>query len=309
MPSMFDTRSHSWREVGLARQLNRRAVKRAGIEAVLLLALFAAVVVVYQEREVLFGRQFDTPVSILAAISLVALGWQFARDAGRVAAPLLYRRLDPATAGTVGFLVRLVFMVAATIVALRFAGLTPKQLALGGAFTAVVLGLAAQQTVGNLFAGTVLLSARPFRVGDRVRLQGGPLAGTLEGVVSSLGLLYTTFAQGEDQIMVPNSVVLSVAVVPLRQPAALDLRASLLPGTTPAHVQRLLDEHIDVPLRDRPVVGLEAIDRDEVVLRITVVPEHPGDGPHLASVVLEALGPLMRGAGRVEGAPEPVAVS
>ena len=107
-------------------------------------------------------------------------------------------------------------------------------------------------------------------------------AGTLEGVVSSLGLLYTTFAHGEDQIMVPNSVVLSVAVVPLRQPAALDLRASLLPGTTPAHVQRLLDEHLDVPLRDRAVVGLEAIDRHEVVLRITVVPENPGDGPHLA---------------------------
>lgn len=30
--------------------------------------------------------------------------------------------------------------------------------------------LAAQQTVGNLIAGTVLLSARPFRVGDRMRV-------------------------------------------------------------------------------------------------------------------------------------------
>lgn len=30
--------------------------------------------------------------------------------------------------------------------------------------------LAAQQTVGNLIAGTVLLSARPFRVGDRIRV-------------------------------------------------------------------------------------------------------------------------------------------
>ena len=44
----------------------------------------------------------------------------------------------------------------------------------------------------------VLLSARPFRVGERVRLQGGGLAGQIEGVVSSLGLLYTTFAQGDD---------------------------------------------------------------------------------------------------------------
>ncbi len=88
----------------------------------------------------------------------------------------------------------------------------------------------------------VLLSARPFRVGDRVRFQGGGLAGTVEGVVSSLGLLYTTLADGDDQIMVPNSVVLAVAVVPLREPAGVDLRARLRPGVTPSDIQRLLEE-------------------------------------------------------------------
>ena len=65
-------------------------------------------------------------------------------------------------------------------------------------------------------SGSMVISARPFRVGDRVRLQAGGLAGQLEGVVASLGLLYTTFAQGDDSIMVPNNVVLSAAVVPLR---------------------------------------------------------------------------------------------
>ena len=59
----------------------------------------------------------------------------------------------------------------------------------------------------------MLLSARPFRVGDRVRLQGGQIAGQIEGTISSLGLLYTTFATGEGSVMVPNSVVLSVAVL------------------------------------------------------------------------------------------------
>ncbi len=137
------------------------------------------------------------------------LGWAIARDIGRGLGPPLFRRLDPATAGTVGFLIRLLTIVLALLVALRVAGIEARTLALGGAFTAVIFGLAAQQTLGNVIAGTVLLSARPFRVGDRVRLQGGPLAGQLEGTVSSLGLLYTTFANGEDSIMVPNSVVLN----------------------------------------------------------------------------------------------------
>ncbi len=287
---MFETRTQSWRDAGLARQLTKQAVKRARIEAVVLLALLVGVIVVYHHRVTLFGAALDTPARIITAIALIAIGWQFARDVGRVLQPYLYRRLDPATAGTIGFLVRLVFVIVTTIAALRFAGLTTRQVALGGAFTAVIFGLAAQQTLGNLFAGIVLLSARPFRVGERVRMQGGPLAGTVEGVVSSLGLLYTVLANGADQVMVPNSVVLNVAVVPLREPASLDLVARLEPGTTPETVQRVLDRAITVPLRERVRVSLEAIDGDAVVMRIQAVPERPHDGPTLASEVLEAVG-------------------
>lgn len=297
---MFQTRSHSWAEAGLARQLTRRAVKKARVEAVLLFVLLAGVLTLYAERATLFGRAFDTPVSLIAAVALIAIGWQFARDLGRGVGPVLYRRLDPATAGTVGFLIRLGFVLVITLVALRVAGLTPRQVALGGAFTAVVLGLAAQQTIGNLFAGVVLLSARPFRVGERVRMQGGPLAGTVEGIVSSLGLLYTTLAAGDDQVMVPNSVVLNSAVVPLRQATGLDLRARLHPGTTPADVQRELEACIPVALREPPRVHLEAIDHDGVLVRITAAPQFPHDGPELATAVQAALAERMGARG---GAP------
>src|SRR6201999_1041069 len=149
------------------------------------------------------------------------------------------------TAGTVGFLIRLTTMLAAIPIALRLAGTHPRTRVLGGAATAVVLGLAAQQTLANVIAGTVLLNARTFRVGERIRLQGGGLAGSVEGVVASLGLMYTTLASGADTIMVPNSVVLNVAVVPLREPAAVDLRARLRPGTTPVELEELLKESIE----------------------------------------------------------------
>src|SRR5438309_10269902 len=98
------------------------------------------------------------------------LGWAIARDVGRGLGPPLFRRLDPATAGTVGFLIRLVTIAVALLVALWVAGVEARTLALGGAFTAVILGLAAQQTIGNVVAGSVLLGARPFRVGEVGRL-------------------------------------------------------------------------------------------------------------------------------------------
>ncbi|MEA2256344.1 MAG: small conductance mechanosensitive channel [Solirubrobacteraceae bacterium] len=289
MKRLLDTRSHSWREAGRAREHSRRAVTRARLELAVLLPLLAGVLTVYAYREKLFGPAYDTPVRIGTVLALIMLGWQFARDVGRSVGPTLFRRLDPATAGTFGFLIRLSFVFAAVIVALRVAGLDPRTLAVGGAFTAVIVGLAAQQTLGNLIAGTVLLSARPFRVGERVRLQGGPLAGQVEGVVSSLGLLYTTFSQGDDQVMVPNSVVLNVAIVPLREPEGVDLRARLPSEITPLEVQERLEAAVATPLRDRPEITLEEIDGDELVVRISATPERPADGPRLATEVLEAM--------------------
>ncbi len=219
---MFETRSQAWREAGLLRQVSPGAVRKARWEALLLVPLFVGVVVLYENRYSLLGLDkygrgelswLRTPVDLLTVVVLLMLGWAIARDFGRAFGPALFRRMDPAVAGTVGFVIRLATVAVALVVALSIAGVNPRTLALGGAFTAVIVGLAAQQTLGNVIAGTVLLSARPFRVGDSVRLQGGQIAGQIEGTIGSLGLLYTTFATEEGSIMVPNSVVLSVAVL------------------------------------------------------------------------------------------------
>jgi small conductance mechanosensitive channel len=283
----------------LTLQTAQRA-RRARRELLVLVPLLAVTVFAYARREELFG--VDTPARVGAALVMVILGWALARDLGRFTAPALFRRMDPATAGTVGFLIRLIFIVAAALLALRVAGLQPETLAVGGAITAVVFGLAAQQTLGNLIAGLVLISARPFKVGDRVRLQAGGLAGQVEGVVASLGLLYTTFAQGRDSVMVPNNVVLSSAVVPLREPAAVDLRARLRPDVRPSDLQALLEDNVTTPVRTEPSISLEEVDRDEVVVRIAATPLSDGDGPRLADEVLAAIASVT---GEVDDAPRP----
>jgi small conductance mechanosensitive channel len=307
-PKMFETRSQAWKEVGLLRQISPRVVKRARLEVLVLLPVFIGVVLLYDSRAELLGnyvkeyknhqivfagykleQAIETPLTIATVLILVILGWTIARDIGRGLGPALFRRLDPATAGTVGFLIRLATIVLALIVALQVAGIEAKTLALGGAFTAVIFGLAAQQTLGNLIAGTVLLSARPFRVGERVRLQGGPLAGQIEGTVSSLGLLYTTFATGEDSILVPNSVVLNVAVLPLREPEAVNLRARLRAGMTPGDLQETLERSLQTPLRDSPRITLEELDGEEVVVRIAATPRVASQGRQLASELLSVV--------------------
>jgi small conductance mechanosensitive channel len=290
--ALIDARGRVLRDGALTRHLSHGAVRRARIQSLLLLPALAGVLVVYSERRALFGPEWDETIRIITAVALISLGWQFARAVGRALGPILFPRLEPATAGTAGFLIRLATALTTTVIALRVAGLTPRTLALGSAVTAVVVGLAAQQTIGNLFAGTLLLSARPFRVGERIRLQGGPLAGTVEGVVSSLGLLYTTLARGEDPIMVPNSVVLNVAIVPLREPPSVELRARLRPGITPLDVEQILREAIRTPMRGPPSITLEEVDGDDIVVRVTAAPKRPSDGPQLASEVLAAVSEL-----------------
>jgi small conductance mechanosensitive channel len=180
-------------------------------------------------------------------------------------------------------------MGVALILALSVAGASLQSLAVGGAFTAVILGLAAQQTLGNVIAGMVLLSARPFRVGERVRLQAGALGGQIDGVVSSLGLLYTTLSRGGERVMIPNTQVLAAVVVPLREPDGVDVKVRLTSGVRPSQVQAILDQEVATPTRNGASVLLEEVDGDDVVVRVQATPEIPDEGAKLADEIMLAL--------------------
>src|SRR5262249_43750204 len=103
-----------------------------------------------------------------------------------------------------------------------YAHLVPELRALGTALLAgvsvvsVVVGLAAQSTLGNLVAGLSLVLYRPIRVGDRVQLNTpkGLVTATAENV--SLG--YTILRDDDgDEVIVPNSVMVSTIVIRLRR--------------------------------------------------------------------------------------------
>jgi small-conductance mechanosensitive channel len=135
----------------------------------------------------------------------------------------------------------------------------------------------------------VLLSARPFRVGMRVRLQAGQLGGPIDGVVSSLGLLYTQLARGQDMVLIPNTVVLASVVVPVREPDPVDVTVKLHSGIRVTTIQAILDENVSTPTRSEPSVLLQEIDGDTVVVCIKATPERFADGAALADEIIAAI--------------------
>jgi small-conductance mechanosensitive channel len=128
---------------------------------------------------------------------------------------LLQPRTGTAHAAVARYIVLIIGAFATLVITLELFAVPIGQLVLGGALTSVFVGIAAQQALGNVFAGLVLLFARPFQVGDAVRLQAGALGGALDGIVTDIGITYVRFDTGGSVMSIPNSQVLNAVVGPV----------------------------------------------------------------------------------------------
>jgi len=90
-------------------------------------------------------------------------------------------------------------------------GVSLEHLLIGAGIAGVIIGIAAQQSLANIFAALVLLFARPFVVGERVRIRSGTL-GIIDADVLEIGLTYVTVRTEDGILKVPNSVMLSSGV-------------------------------------------------------------------------------------------------
>ena len=78
----------------------------------------------------------------------------------------------------------------------------------GASIASVVIGLAAQSTLGNLVAGISITIYRPFRLGDTIQVASP--AGTEIGVVENISLGYTTLRTADGRfVVVPNALAAS----------------------------------------------------------------------------------------------------
>jgi small-conductance mechanosensitive channel len=136
---------------------------------------------------------------------------------------VLEPRAGPAHAAVVRYALLLLGGFTTLVVTLLLFSVPVGQLVLGGALTSVFVGIAAQQALSNVFAGIVLLLARPFRVGDPVLLRGGSLGGQLEGTITEIGITYVRLDTGSSIMSVPNSQVLNAVVGPVPQSPGKEL--------------------------------------------------------------------------------------
>ena len=159
--------------------------------------------------------------AVVYAILFTLVAWLVGR-ALRVAVQrmLANDKHDHVDRTAVRFLAQLVRFAVYIFAFISYAHLVPALFGLGTAWLAsvsvisVILGLAAQNTLGNLIAGISLLLYRPFKLGDRLQVPAP--TGLESGSVESLTLGYTLLRTDDNRrVVVPNSVMASQTTINL----------------------------------------------------------------------------------------------
>ena len=77
-----------------------------------------------------------------------------------------------------------------------------------GTITAIVIGFASQNVLGNLISGLYLAITRPFRIGQKVTVFGNT------GVIYDIGLLYSRLrTEDGDIILAPNTSMITTTII------------------------------------------------------------------------------------------------
>lgn len=225
------------RQIDLAVQMARVKRKtRPWKSMIALLLAIAAAVISHQARRdhhAFFTASHFTN-QVVAYCTAVAFGI-FGSIATYGLAGKSRQLLEPKTGTSHSAVVRYAILIIGAfttlVITLDLLAVPVGQLVLGGALTSVFVGIAAQQALGNVFAGLVLLFARPFVVGEAIRLRAGALGGVLDGTVTEIGITYVRLNTGGSVMAIPNSQVLNAVIGPIPPPEEDDavIQAVIVP--------------------------------------------------------------------------------
>lgn len=189
----------------------RSDLKRATLAG--LMAMISVLVVTFAGGIHAAGLQARL-VSLAGCVAFALFGVTAARNAAEELAAVVAPRGGPGAAGVVRLLMSVGGYLVVLVTLLSLLAVPVQKFLLSGAITGVILGIAAQQSLANLFAGLLLLFSRPFTVGEWIVVNSGGMGGTYEGRVRSIGLTFTTLDTPDGPLSFPNSGMIAAATGP-----------------------------------------------------------------------------------------------
>jgi small conductance mechanosensitive channel len=212
------------------------------------------------------------------------------------------------------FVTNVVIAMIVVAVILSLFNVSLSSLLLSSAFAGIVIGLAAQTVLANVFAGFLIILATPFHVGDRIAVVSsnyGVVAPsyphelgypTYVGTVRAIGLSYTRLRLDSGRVAeFPNQVLVSALVLNLSHPSPrmYRIRMTLDLKVPVAAVETALSDYVrqHAPIPGVPEPRVEVTDVGVATWDAVVViwSNDPDEGPLRDAVLRRVLPKLAPG--------------
>jgi len=207
------------------------------------------------------GFATDYGLKIIGALLIFIIGKWIARRIQHIVIGLMKRKeVDDTLVSFIESIVYIMLMIVVILAAINTLGIqTTSFVAILGA-AGLAIGLALQGTLGNVGSGVLLISFRPFKVGDFVTVGGET------GTVAGISIFATTLHTLDNKVViVPNAAVSAgnITNFSARETRRIDLKFGIGYGDDLKLAKSILQEIMDADPRvladPAPFVGVSEL--------------------------------------------------
>lgn len=208
----------------------------------------------------LLGFQADVIQKVIVALLILAAGYLASKIITRIVSRTLHRLYTSHIAAMVSRIIYYVLLFVVITTFLGSLGIDVSGLIIAGGFAGLVVGIAMQPLLSNLFAGLYIMAEKLVRPGDPVEI------GSVSGIVMSTSLMFTRISTWDGVLVaVPNNNLLSTGLKNFNMSVArrLEVKVRLSYNEDAERacqvVRRVLEEASYVLVDPAPVVYVSSL--------------------------------------------------
>lgn len=206
----------------------------------------------------LIDLAYELGIKIVTCLVVYYLGWFLIKWIEKLFHKFLERRkIDPSVKSFLGSLCNITLNILLVMSIIGILGIQTTSFAALIASAGLAVGMAMKDNLGNFAGGVMILFNKPIKIGDHI------LAQNQEGVVQSIGILYTVLTTSDNKtIYIPNGPlstgsILNFSTQPQRR---IDITIGVDYGTSLQEVKDILEEIISsnpsILKSPEPFIGL-----------------------------------------------------
>jgi len=144
----------------------------------------------------------------IQTIQIAAIGFCAVDAVSSISYKLALSNNSQETAKSIRSLMRIAGTILIVAIIISYLAQNPVVAASFSTISALVIGFASQNILGNMIAGLYLSLIRPFKIGDRIRVSGNA------GVIYDIELIYTRLlTENGDIVLVPSASMVTGIVI------------------------------------------------------------------------------------------------